>query len=60
MIQVGDIVHGDGCGNESIYGGTFRDENIKIKQSHPGMVAMVNSGPDSNGSQFFITTVKAY
>ncbi|KAM0013536.1 putative peptidylprolyl isomerase [Helianthus debilis subsp. tardiflorus] len=60
MIQGGDIVHGDGRGNESIYGGTFRDENFKIKQSHPGMVAMVNSGPDSNSSQFFITTVKAY
>ncbi|KAK9051922.1 hypothetical protein SSX86_028550 [Deinandra increscens subsp. villosa] len=60
MIQGGDIVHRDGRGNESIYGGTFRDENFKIKQSHPGMVAMVNSGPDSNGSQFFITTVKAY
>nr|XP_043638043.1 peptidyl-prolyl cis-trans isomerase CYP21-1-like isoform X2 [Erigeron canadensis] len=60
MIQGGDIVYRDGRGNESIYGGTFRDENFKIKQSHPGMVAMVNTGPDSNGSQFFITTVKAY
>ncbi|KAI3745214.1 hypothetical protein L1987_58322 [Smallanthus sonchifolius] len=60
MIQGGDIAYQDGRGNESIYGGTFRDENFKIKQSHPGMVAMVNSGPDSNGSQFFITTVKAY
>ncbi|PWA68915.1 cyclophilin-like peptidyl-prolyl cis-trans isomerase family protein [Artemisia annua] len=60
MIQGGDIVSRDGRGNESIYGGTFRDENFKIKQSQPGMVAMVNSGPDSNGSQFFITTVKAY
>ncbi|XP_076905454.1 peptidyl-prolyl cis-trans isomerase CYP21-1-like [Bidens hawaiensis] len=60
MIQGGDIVCHDGRGNVSIYGGPFRDENFKIKQSHPGMVAMVNSGPDSNGSQFFITTVKAY
>ncbi|XP_071700679.1 peptidyl-prolyl cis-trans isomerase CYP21-1-like isoform X2 [Rutidosis leptorrhynchoides] len=60
MIQGGDVAFRDGRGNESIYGGIFRDENFKIKQSHPGMVAMVNSGPDSNGSQFFITTVKAY
>ncbi|KAM0049778.1 putative peptidylprolyl isomerase [Helianthus debilis subsp. tardiflorus] len=60
MIQGGDIVYRDGRGNESIYGGTFRDENFKIKQSHAGMVAMVNTGPDSNGSQFFISTVKAY
>lgn len=59
VIQGGDIVHQDGSGYESIYGGTFPDENFKIKHSHAGVVAMVNSGPDSNGSQFFITTVKA-
>ncbi|KAL4569685.1 hypothetical protein LXL04_025327 [Taraxacum kok-saghyz] len=60
MIQGGDTVYGNGRGNESIYGGVFCDENFKIKHSHAGMVAMVNSGPNSNGAQFFITTVKAY
>lgn len=59
VVQGGDIVHGDGKGSESIYGGTFPDENFKIKQSHAGTVSMANFGPDSNGSQFFITTVKA-
>lgn len=42
MIQGGDIVYGNGSGNISIYGGTFRDENFKIKHSHPGRVACPN------------------